>query len=132
MKRTLIASLLALACATSQAADGSQASANGASDLTASLAAGSVLTVLAGGSLVVESVEAVGSGVSVVLENVADGSKATLQFSGKALQGVSLAAGTAVSVVAMSAGHALVVSGKVIAFLPNEAGKALLHHSRVN
>jgi hypothetical protein len=25
----------------------------------------------------------------------------------------------------------LVLSGKAIAFIPNEAGKALLHHSRV-
>jgi hypothetical protein len=32
----------------------------------------------------------------------------------------------------MSAGHALVVSGKVIAFIPNELGKALLHHSQVS
>lgn len=132
MKRTLIATLLALACATGQAADGSQASANGLSDLTASVAAGSIVTVLAGGSLVVASVETVGDGVALVLENAADGSRATVQFSGKALQGVSLAAGTAVSAVAMSTGHALVVSGKVIAFLPSEAGKALLHHSRVN
>lgn len=131
MKRTLIASLLALACVSSQAADGSQASAQ-LSDLSASVAAGSVLTVLVAGSLLVESVETVGDGVSVVLKSAADGSKATVQFSGKALQGVSLGAGTAVSAVAMSAGYALVVSGKVIAFLPNEAGKALLHHSRVN
>ncbi|WP_342117004.1 hypothetical protein [Pseudoduganella sp. OTU4001] len=132
MKRTLIATLLAFACATSQAADGSQASANGLSDFTASVVAGSMVTVLVGGSLVVASVETIGDGVSVVLENAADGSKATVRLSGKALEGVSLAAGTAVSAVAMSAGHALVVSGKVIAFLPNEAGKALLHHSRVN
>lgn len=132
MKRPLIAALLALACASGQAADGSQASVHGLSDLTASVAAGSVLTVFAAGSLVVESVETVGDGVSVVLKSAADGSKATVQFSGKVAEGASLAAGTAVSAVAMSAGHALVVSGKVIAFLPNEAGKALLHHSRVN
>jgi len=37
-----------------------------------------------------------------------------------------------VEVVAMSAGQALVASGKVLAFIPNESGKALLHHSKVN
>jgi hypothetical protein len=79
----------------------------------------------------VASVQTVGEGVEVVLEKAADGSKATVQFSGKALEGVSLAAGTTLEVVALSAGHALVASGKVIAFLPNEAGKVLLHHSRV-
>jgi hypothetical protein len=99
--------------------------------LAASVVVGSVLTVAGASSLVVESVQTVADGVEVVLSSAVDGSKATLQFSGKALEGASLAAGTAVSVVAMSAGHALVVSGKVIAFLPNEAGKALLHHSRV-
>jgi hypothetical protein len=33
-------------------------------------------------------------------------------------------------VIALSAGHALVLSGKVIAFIPNEHGQALLHHAR--
>jgi hypothetical protein len=132
MQRTLIATLLALACAGSQAADGSQALSKGVGGLSAVVVAGSVLTVFAAGSLVVESVELVGDGAVVVLKAAGDGSKATVQFSGKALEGVSVAAGTAVDVVAMSAGHALVVSGKVIAFLPNEAGKALLHHSRVS
>jgi len=132
MKRTLIAALLAVACASSQAADGSQALSKNAGGLSAIVAAGSALTVFAAGSLVVESVEVIGDGVVVVLKAVGDGSKATVQFSGKALEGVSVVAGTAVSTVAMSAGHALVVSGKVIAFIPNEAGKALLHHSSVS
>ena len=131
MKRPLITTLLALACATSQAADASQAVSRDLGSLAASVVVGSVLTVAGATFLVVESVATVGDGVAVVLSNAADGSQATLQFSGKALEGASLAAGTAVSVVAMSAGHALVVSGKVIAFLPNAAGRALLHHSRV-
>jgi hypothetical protein len=131
MKRTLITTLLVLACTTGQAADGSQAVSRDLGSLAASVVVGSVLTVAGASSLVVESVQTVADGVEVVLSSAVDGSKATLQFSGKALEGASLAAGTAVSVVAMSAGHALVVSGKVIAFLPNEAGKALLHHSRV-
>lgn len=132
MKRILIAALLAAACASSQAADGSQALSKGVGGLSGVVVAGSVLTVFAGGSLVVESVEVIDEGVVVVLKAVGDGSKATVQFSGKALEGVSVVAGTAVSAVAMSAGHALVVSGKVIAFIPNELGKALLHHSRVS
>lgn len=132
MKRTLVATVLAVACAASQAADGSQTFSQDLGALSATVVAGSVLTVFAAGSLVVESVEVVGDGAQVVLKGAADGSKATVQFSGKALDGVSLTAGTAVSVVAMAAGHALVVAGKVIAFLPNAAGKALLHHSRVS
>ena len=44
---------------------------------------------------------------------------------------LSLAAGAVVNVVALSTGHMLVMSGKAIAFIPNELGKALLHHSKV-
>jgi len=131
MKRTLIAALLAVACASSQAVNGSQALSLGGLSAVV-VVTGSVVSVMAGGSPVVDSVEVVSESVVVVVKAVGDGSKATLQFSGKALQGVSMVAGTAVSVVAMSAGHALVVSGKVIAFIPNELGKALLHHSQVS
>ncbi len=132
MKRILIAAMLAAACSASQAEGDSQALSKGVSDLSAVVVAGSVLTASGAGALLVESIEVVGESVVVVLKAAGDGSKVAVQFSGKALEGVSLAAGTAVSVVAMSAGHALVASGQVIAFIPNEAGKALLHHSRAS
>ena len=41
---------------------------------------------------------------------------------------LSLAAGQAVEMVATGAGYLLCVSGHAIAFLPNEAGRALIHH----
>ena len=41
-----------------------------------------------------------------------------------------LAAGTAVTVVAVSTGHMLMLSGKAIAYVPNAAGNAILHHSK--
>jgi hypothetical protein len=34
-------------------------------------------------------------------------------------------------VTAISTGYVLVMSGKALAFIPNEVGQALLHHSRV-
>ena len=37
----------------------------------------------------------------------------------------------AVTVTAISTGYVLVMSGKAIAFIPNEVGQALIHHSRV-
>lgn len=132
MKRILIAAMLTMACTASQAEGDSQTLSKGVSDLSAIVVTGSVLTVSGAGALVVESVEVAGESVVVVLKAVGDGSKATVQFSGKALEGVSVVAGTTVSVVAMSAGAALVVSGQVIAFIPNEAGKVLMHHSRVS
>jgi hypothetical protein len=55
-----------------------------------------------------------------------------LHLSGEAARGLSIGAGTVLQVVAMSAGHALVLSGKVIAFIPNEIGQVLLHHARAS
>lgn len=90
------------------------------------------MSLLAGSATaVVESVEKVGESTVVVLKGVAEGSRVTLKMSGKAVTGASMAAGTAVGVVTMASGYALVVAGAVIAFIPNEAGKALLHHSRL-
>jgi len=135
MKRVLLASLFAslfgLACAPASAAGQStpsQASAN----LSGVVVFGSVLSVAAAGSLVVASVKTVGDGLEVVVESLADGSRATLRLSGAVAGGLSVAAGTAVEVVTASTGHVLVLSGKAIAFIPNEVGKALLHHARVS
>lgn len=129
MKRIVLATLLGLACIGSHAAgqsNPSQASAN----LSGVVVVGSVLSVAATGSVVVASAKTVADGLEVVLENVVDGSRATVRLSGKAAGGLSLAAGTTLEVVTASTGHVLVLSGKAIAFLPNEAGKALLHSSR--
>lgn len=129
MKRTLLLSLLGLAIASSASAapsDASQASAN----LSGVVVFGSVLSVAAAGSLVVASVRTVGEGVEVVLESAVDASRTTVRLSGKALGGLSLATGAVLEVVTASTGYVLVMSGKTIAFLPNEAGKALLHHAR--
>ena len=46
-------------------------------------------------------------------------------------EGVTGSPGTTLDVVATSTGHMLVFSGKVLAFIPNELGKALLHHEKV-
>jgi Cu/Ag efflux protein CusF len=103
------------------------------SALGAVIVVGGTASMLAeSGTAVVESVEKVGEATLVVLKGAKDASKVTLKMSGKVVAGASLAAGSAVSVVTMASGYALVVSGAVIAFIPNEAGKVLLHHSRVS
>ncbi|WP_338767108.1 hypothetical protein [Massilia sp. METH4] len=88
-------------------------------------------SIAATGSTVVESVEKVGDGVELLLTNTSNASKATVRLSGRAAQQLSVAAGTTLDVVATSTGHLLVLSGKVLAFVPNELGKALLHHAEV-
>lgn len=92
---------------------------------------GSLSAVAASGYVVVASVETVAEGVVVVLKGASIGIEASFELSGAAAAGLSDAAGKAVTVTATSTGHMLVMSGKVLAFIPNEIGKSLLHHSRV-
>ncbi len=107
------------------------AGSEGLSYLSGLVVLGSIVTVGGAGSVVVESVKTVGEGIEVVIRNVADGSRATVQFSGKAAHRLSVGTGAALEVVASATGHLLVASGKVLAFIPNELGKVLLHHSEV-
>jgi hypothetical protein len=134
MKRILLVSLLGLAIASgaAQAApdSGPSAASQASANLSGVVVFGSILTVAAAGSLVVASVRTVGEGIEVVLESAFDASRTTVRLSGKALGGLSLATGAVLEVVTASTGYVLVMSGKTIAFLPNEAGKALLHHAR--
>lgn len=97
---------------------------------SAIVVAGSMSMLVASGEVVIASVETVGEGIVIVLKGASEAGGASIQMSAKAAEGLSLAAGTVVSVVALSTGHMLVMSGKAIAFIPNELGKALLHHSK--
>ena len=105
----------------------SQWAANG----SAVVLSGAMLTVAASGAVIVASVETVGDASVVVLTSVADGSRATLRLSGEAAHAASVVAGVSVEVVVQSSGYLLVAAGKVLAFVPNELGRALLHNSRV-
>jgi hypothetical protein len=134
MQRILASSLfsLVLACGTAHAGPGdapsapSQASAN----LSGVVVAGSILTAGAAGSVVVASVRTVGDVLEIVLAGAVDASRATVRLSASAAGGLSLVTGTVLEVVTASTGQVLVMSGRAIAFLPNEAGKGLLHHAR--
>lgn len=94
------------------------------------LVAGSLMGAGASGEVVVESVEKAGEATVVVVKGVSDGARATLRLSGTAAGNVSVGVGKVVTVTATASGHLLSVAGEVLAFLPNEIGKSLLHHSR--
>lgn len=91
---------------------------------------GSLETVRGSANTVVEGVQRVGQTVHVVLKNLGDGSRTTLRLSGQAAGNLSLGVGQSVVVTATASGHVLSAAGAIIAFLPNELGKSLLHHSR--
>lgn len=86
---------------------------------------------VAGAVLVVKGVEASATGTQYVLERVSDGARASVEVSGKVASAASTTVGTVVSVSIISAGVVLSVAGQVLAFVPNEAGRALFHNQRV-
>jgi hypothetical protein len=143
MKKLTQSLVLALAISISiyaQSNDGSKAISMGAASIimaspvlslegkpleaSAALGAGGSYVV---GGLVVASVEL----VTLTLKNVATGSQYVVKASGKAVQGASVSVGTSVRVVAESTGYAVIASGKLLAFIPNAIGQALLHQSEV-
>ena len=87
---------------------------------------------VAGSQLVIKSVQASADAVVYVLERVSDGAQASVR--------VSLGAGhysikqvdTAVSVVVTLTGVMLVATGEVLAYIPNEAGRTLLHSAKLS
>lgn len=98
---------------------------------SAVVVAGSMSALAGAGKVVVKGLEASGDVVTVVLAGASEGVEASVRLSGKAAKGLSVAAGTVVSVSVISSGYLLVASGQVLAFVPNELGKALFHHSPV-
>lgn len=91
-----------------------------------------VLLSTAGTLLVVKGVQASAQGTVFVLERAADGARASVEIAGRAAAGSALAVGTVVTVSVISAGVLLSAGGEVIAFIPNEVGRALLHHERLS
>jgi hypothetical protein len=67
-----------------------------------------------------------------VLERASDGVRISLRTAGQLAKGVAVSAGTAVAVSVIGTGVVLSAAGEVIAFIPNEIGKALLHNEQVS
>ena len=135
MKHLLAIAVLCAAALPVQAANSDTTNASdNASMASAIVLVGSMSVLAAAGEIVIDKVEDVADGSVLVLKSAATGASssatASVKLSQKAMQGLSLAAGTVVKVVAVSTGHMLVLSGKAIAYVPNAAGNAILHHSK--
>ena len=110
--------------------------------VTASTAAGSVAAAgaavsavpvafsVVGATLVVKAVEVTASGTLYLLERASDGAQASVRIAGNVASGVVMGVGTVVAVSAIGTGLLLSTAGEVLAFIPNELGKALLHNER--
>ena len=94
-------------------------------------AAGSGAVAL-GGAYVVSGVgQSVADGVEVVLTSVGSAAKLSVKLAGKTANAIGLSVGTTVQVVSEATGTLLVASGKVVAFIPNALGEALLSQKRL-
>lgn len=88
------------------------------------LVAGSVLVVTG----IVQSAAEV---VEVLLTSTSTGAKFSVKISGKTVDAIGVSVGTTVTVVSEVSGTLLVASGKVLAFIPNALGEALLSQKRL-
>ena len=131
LKQTIVASLVSLAIAGPAASEDSVQRASeaslGASLLTASVAG---WVVYEGSEFTVKAVQASADGVVLVLRGASGAVETSARVSGEAAQAAGVGVGTSVKVVAESTGYALIASGVLLAFVPNEIGRALLHSSR--
>jgi hypothetical protein len=80
--------------------------------------------------LAVKGLEASGDAAVLLLEAVGTGVQSTVSVALDLARAAGLAAGTSLRVVAEPIGHSLVAGATVLAFVPNELGRALLHHAR--
>ncbi len=102
----------------------------------ASTAAGAVVMVpavlsTAGTVLVVKSVAVMASGTVYLLERASDGAQVSVEVLGRGAVAASVGVGTLATVSVIGAGVLLSAAGEVIAFIPNELGRALLHNEQV-
>jgi hypothetical protein len=125
---TVACSAPALAGTTRGASTGSER----ISESSAEVVGGTISVAAMSGVLVIDSISRAADGSVIVLKDASGAVKVSLRVSGDAVGKASLAVGGAVSLVAISTGHLLVASGKAIAFIPNEIGKTLIHHTRVD
>jgi hypothetical protein len=82
------------------------------------------------GQLSVTGVKTVGKVSVITFRGLANGAEASVQVSGKAIEGSAVGVGVVLQTSVSATGVLLTAAGKALMFVPNEMGKSLLHHSR--
>lgn len=91
---------------------------------------GSVESLAASGKLIIEGIEQVGNVARISVKGASDASRAVIEVGADVVGKASLVAGMSLTAVAESGGLAITQSGKLIAFIPNELGRAMVKQSR--
>ena len=110
--------------------DASRASLNASVGIPVALVAGSAQMFRDGGQLSVTGIRTSGKVATIALRGLANGADASVEVSSKAIDASAVAVGSVLQASVSAAGVLLVSAGKALMFIPNEAGLALLHHSR--
>ena len=134
LARFLFASALALGLAAGAGSALAQSQVSDASLLSAlpiaSTAVASTTLLAAGASFGVAAVQTSAEGVVWVLERAADGQRVSLHLA-QAAAGASMTVGSVVVVTVIGTGWLLSSAGRLVAFVPNASGSALLYSERV-
>ena len=114
-------------------AQSAQASAASALSLApgVSIAEATLAVVPAGTRWIVHGVEHGAHASIVVIEASGAAATASVEVGAEVVGRLSIAAGQAVEVVATGSGYVIRIAGQIVAFVPNEAGRALVHHRRM-
>lgn len=102
-----------------------------ASGVAAAASALPVALSVGGAVLTVKAVEASTTGTVYLLERASDGARVSVNVSGRAASAVAIGVGSVVTVSVIASGVILSTAAEVLAFIPNEIGRALLHNERV-
>ncbi|MDE1713640.1 hypothetical protein PWG14_13790 (plasmid) [Chromobacterium amazonense] len=94
-------------------------------------ALGPIVAVTGSAFVIAGIVQGAGNVAELTLESVQGGAKLLVKVSGDAVKASGAVVGSAVQISATATGTLLVTSGKVLAFIPNQIGTALLEHSKV-
>ena len=103
----------------------------GMSAASATVIQGSQQILKGAGQLIVVSAYSAGDSLIVVAKGVKDASEVTFKIASQAVAAASLTTGRAIELVTLSTGVLLVVSGKVLAMIPNAIGQSLLDRSEL-
>ena len=132
MKRPLcvaISLLLALTALPARAQSERLSEVSAASLVTLSEVPPAALALIAEGArFSVTALRPVGESVLVVMTAVGEGVSFTVELAASAVAAAGLVIGTVVVGTAVVAGHLLYAGAEAIAFVPNEAARAQMHH----
>lgn len=91
--------------------------------------AGSAELIATSAQLSILAIQATGETVVIVMRGASEAVTVSVRTSAQLARNASATVGGAVRVVAESVGFALYIGVNLIAFVPNEIGRALIHHS---